>query len=154
MLKNTDIRIGNIIANGIEYKDTSVIGKVLSIGNDEDENEQILCECSESFEWFFKDNYCGVPLTGEWHEKFGAEKNGFLEYIYDISRFKNSDLFLVFSGDYLYIREYGEINRIKVPTDLICLWNKDLKKEFYVHEFQNLYQLITGKELILKNKII
>jgi len=62
--------IGSYIANGKIYNpQTSAIGKVLEIGNEEREFEQIYCECNESFDWFFKDNYCGIPLTIEILEK-------------------------------------------------------------------------------------
>jgi len=65
MLKNTDIKVNNLIASGTIFdKEVPLIGKVLSIGNDEQEFEQVYCECEESFEWFFKDNYCGVPILG------------------------------------------------------------------------------------------
>lgn len=38
------------------------------------------------------------------------------------------------------------------PKDNICtLWNKDLKKrDMKVHEFQNLYYILSGKELTIK----
>ena len=154
LLKNSDIRVGNIIQtgnNGVPHVNGyGEIGKVLSIGNDEQEFEQVYCECSESFEWFFKDNYFGIPLNDEWHKKCGVEKNKFLEYVYDISRFcKKGITQLVFSGDYLYLRESESPNGI--PSDLICLWNKDVNKEFYVHEFQNLYFFLTRKELEINN---
>ena len=74
MLKNSDLQVNNIISSGTIFKDTSIIGKVLSIGNDEQEFEQIYCECSESFDWFFRDNYCGVPIQGEYLEKVGFER--------------------------------------------------------------------------------
>lgn len=76
MLRNKDLMVGNNIASGVKYSDTSIIGEVLSIGNDEQEFEQIYTECEESFEWFFKDNYCGIPLSKEWFDKLS-----FKEYI-------------------------------------------------------------------------
>lgn len=148
ILKNSDLQIGNIIASGKVFNNTSTIGKVLEIGNDEKEFEQIYCECSESFEWFFKDNYCGVPLTEDLHNIFGVKKDGFLNFVYDISRFDiKNETCLVFSGDYLFLRD--KINEPNSPPyDFITIWNKDIKKEFYVHEFQNLYKEITGKKLL------
>jgi hypothetical protein len=51
MLKNSDIKVNNFIATGKEYNhSTSIIGKVLSIGNDDQEFEQVYCECEEAFE--------------------------------------------------------------------------------------------------------
>jgi hypothetical protein len=146
MLKNTDIKVGNWIGSGVKFEDTSLIGNVLEIGNDDREFEQVWCQCDESFEWFFKDNYCGIPITNDWHILLGGVKNGFNSYEYDISRFESGELKLSFSGDYLIITEFDKDK--KIPNDLIVLWNKDIKKEFYVHEFQNLYKSITGKDLV------
>jgi hypothetical protein len=47
----TELKIGNYIASGNVFKETSTIGKVLEIGNEDREFEQIYCECEESFEW-------------------------------------------------------------------------------------------------------
>lgn len=146
ILTNDKIQVGNVIASGKVFTDTSVIGKVLEIGNDECEHEQVHCECEESFEWFFKDDYCGVPITEKWHNLFGIEKDGFLSYVYDISVFEKNDKCLVFSGDYLYLRE-PNTEKGTPPYDFMVLWNKDIKKEFYVHEFQLLYEIISGKKL-------
>lgn len=149
VLKNSDIRVGNLVASGTKFDDTtSIIGKVLQIGNDDVDFEQIWCECDESFEWFFKNNYCGIPLTEKFHNKFGIFKNGLNRFEYNISRFDKNDLFLIFSDDYLYLKSNTDDRRS--PHEIICLWNKDLKKEFYVHEFQNLYFSITNKELTFK----
>ena len=76
-LNAKQIRIGNYIMsgnNGKFYEDGS-IGKVLEIGNEERKFEQIYCECEESFDWFFKDNYFPIPLTKEWLIKFGFKIN-------------------------------------------------------------------------------
>jgi len=145
MLKNTDLQVGNIIVSGIKFSDNSEIGEVLEIGNDEREFEQVYCQCAESFEWFFKDNYCGVPLTEEWHDIFGVKKDSFMSYVYDISVFNKPDeRCLVFSGDYLWLREKN-ING-PLPYDFMVIWNKDIKKEFYVHEFQNLYKVMNNNK--------
>ena len=87
-----------------------------------------------------------VPLTEEWLLKFGFEEEA-MRYS------KNIDLFgggkkLCFSGDYLYIIDSEKQNTI--PTDVVTIWNKDVKKEFYVHQLQNLYFALTGEELIIK----
>jgi hypothetical protein len=87
-----------------------------------------------------------IPLTEEWLLKFGFEEEA-MRYS------KNIDLFgggkkLCFSGDYLYIIDSEKQNTI--PTDVVTIWNKDVKKEFYVHQLQNLYFALTGEELIIK----
>jgi hypothetical protein len=144
MLKNTDIRVGNFIGLGKKFNDSNV-GQVIEIGNSDRDFEQVLCEGYDWTEWFFKDNYCGIPITDDVHEKvFGCQKNEYLEYTYDISKFDDDKVELVFSGDYLFVRD---MTNGPTEQDLITLWNKDLKKEFYVHEFQNLYFFLTGEEL-------
>jgi len=72
-MKSNELKKGNWIASGTEFKETSAIGKVLSIGNDGCEFEQLEVECEESFEWFWKDNYCGIPITEDILPKIGFE---------------------------------------------------------------------------------
>lgn len=86
-----------------------------------------------------------ITLTEEWHNNFGVQKNGFKNFEYDICPFGNKSKVFIFSGDYLYIRDMSGKDRSE--DDLITIWNKDIKKEFYVHEWQNLYFAFTGKEL-------
>ena len=88
-------------------------------------------------------NYNPIPLTEEWLVKFGFEKE-------PLSYSKNIDLFgggkkISVSGDYLYIIDSEK--QTTIPTDIITIWNKDVKKEFYVHQLQNLYFALTGEEL-------
>jgi hypothetical protein len=135
-LKANDLRIGNYITsgvNGIFRDDLMFIGKVLEIGNEEREFEQIYCECEESFEWFFKGNYFGIPLTEKWLLKFGFEwsilhqahyLNGF-DFVIDICEH--------YSRVIKYRRNGEVITRIE-----------------YVHQLQNLYIAITGEELTIK----
>lgn len=87
-----------------------------------------------------------IPLTEEWLLKMGFKKEP-MEYS------KNIDLFgggkkLSFSGDYLYLVDSEKKNTI--PTDVITVWNKDVMKQFYVHQLQNLYFSLTGEELTIK----
>lgn len=76
-LQAGDLRIGNFIIsgnNGTFDTDYLDYGKVLSIGQEDQEFEQIYCECEESFNWYFRDNYFGIPLTKEWLVEFGYKK--------------------------------------------------------------------------------
>lgn len=139
-LKNTDLRVGNYIKSGI-------IGKVLSIGNDEQEFEQVYCECEESFEWFFKGNYEGIKLSKDLLIKLGGIENGFKNIEFDISTFDNQYKKIVVSNnlDYIFLREGSSEKRIE--DDLVVLVNLDMREDFYIHSFQNLYFILTGKEL-------
>ena len=142
MLTADKLRIGNWIYLGNKY---ASYARVLQIGDLEAKFEQVYCECSESFEWAFNGNYRGIPITSEILEKCGFVKQGF-GYWLSINTFSKGSKFLFFSGDYLYIQE-GSKDMPTPEDDIVTLWNKDLKKEFYLHELQNLYYLIIGEEL-------
>lgn len=90
-------------------------------------------------------NVEGIPLTEEWLVKFGFEQGALGSWIKSISIFGNLRE-LSFSGDYLYLREGKEVYG-SGDDDLCVLWNKDVMKQFYVHQLQNLYFALTGEEL-------
>jgi hypothetical protein len=75
--------------------------------------------------------------------KFGFKKE-------PLSFSLNIDLFgggkkISISSDYLYIIDSEKQNT--APTDIITIWNRDIMKEFYVHQLQNLIFALTQKEL-------
>ncbi len=87
-----------------------------------------------------------IPISEDWLTKLGFEKQV-------MSYSKNIDFFgggrrLSFSGDYLYIIDSEKQNTI--PTDIVVLWNKDVMKEFSIHKLQNIYYLLTGEKLTIK----
>lgn len=83
-----------------------------------------------------------IPLTEEWHNAFGVERNGFDSFEYILPRTHNIAIKVIFNGDYVMLRQ---------DDDIISIWNKDLtKRDMYVHEWQNLYFTITG--IMLKRK--
>lgn len=137
-MKATEIRIGNYIASGKIFKDTSIIGKVLEIGNQESVFEQIYIETSESFEWLFKDEYCGIPLSKEILEKCGFRYEDFI-----ISGYIDGNHCI-----YEYTNNEWGFN-------IFCM--KDEKNGYpltvtikYLHELQNLYFSLHKKELKIK----
>ena len=134
-MKATELRIGNYITsgvNGIFNKDLMNTGRVLEIGLIDKKFEQIYCECEESFEWFFKDNYFGIPLTEEWWFKFGFRKHpndiptyaksfGNSEYAFCIYQYADSSFYAQIIGKKIMLNS--------------------------VHQLQNLYFAIAGEEL-------
>jgi hypothetical protein len=90
--------------------------------------------------------YEPIPLTEEWLLKLGFEKDGFNAFNKSIALHKRQYKVLCFSGDYLFLREAN--TDLRHEDSLCTLWNKDIKKQFYVHELQNLYYALTGKELV------
>lgn len=62
-----------------------------------------------------------------------------------ISNFPNKYHVISVSGDYVYIREGND--ECRENDSIVTVWNKDIKKNFYLHELQNLYYALTNKEL-------
>ena len=142
-MKANELRIGNLIASGVKYNDTSVVGKVLSIGLEECAFEQIYCECPESFEWFFKDNYCGIPLTPEILEKCGFKKRRDGEYLYSIDLDKHISIVVNKDNFFPMLLQDAEFSGGELNVYFCNLIN-------YLHQLQNLYFALTGEELELK----
>ena len=94
------------------------------------------------------EKYRPIPITEEWHNKFGITKDGFGSFNYNICPFNKRSKVIVFSGDYIYLRDFGEVNGKPSTEDSICvLWNNDRRGVIPVHTFQNLCHALTGKEL-------
>jgi hypothetical protein len=93
-----------------------------------------------------KQSYDPIPLTEEWHNKFGVIKNGFESFEYVLPRKNNISLKVIFTGDYVMLKQ-GEGTP---QDDIVSIWNKDItKRDMFVHEWQNLYFALTGEELTL-----
>jgi hypothetical protein len=85
-----------------------------------------------------------IPLTPDILEKAGFVLDGFKQYRISINPFDSGTKDLCFSGDYLYLEEgSGKPG----SNDIVTLWNKDLMKNFYLHQLQNLIFALTGEEL-------
>jgi len=130
-MKASELRIGNIIQTH-----SGVIGKVVSIGSEEQEFEQVYCECDESYEWFFKDNYFGVPLTEDWLLKLGFTKEyAFEEWFYE-KYFDGMDSIRVLQSDFS-VGTYVNQKIAHAPQPSIM----------FLHQLQNLYFALTNEEL-------
>lgn len=138
-MKNSEIRVGNLIQcipssrKSQDENDYGIIGKVLSIGNDDVEFEQIECECSESFEWFFKDDYTGIPLSEKWLRVLGLQEIIGKENIWEIGRLRIS-----------YVKTLSMCYLIEEDTEK-CHYIKNIQ---YVHDLQNLFFALSCEELI------
>lgn len=89
-----------------------------------------------------------ILLTEEWHNKFGVVKNGFNQFEYNSPRKNNFNVDILFTGDYVYIRQRILSSRPSHNVYYLSIWNKDLtKRDMYVHEWQNLYFALTGEDL-------
>ena len=146
MIKANELRIGNWLSVNEDGPDVNK--QIVYIGKD-----------CKGFDGYFlnfgamsvslegrEDNVTPIPLTPEILENYGFIKDGFGAYNIAVkNNYQTSKGILSFSGDYLYLRHENDNNK---SNDSICtLWNKDLMKEFYVHDLQNLYFALTGEEL-------
>ena len=132
-----DLRIGNLVL----FSDNSTIFTVSGL-------HEFGMDCFDDIEetYIEYDRFEGIKLTEEWHNKFGVTKNGFNAFKYVIQRNNNIDLQVIFSGDYVMIRQ----GKGELEDDIVSIWNKDLtKRDMYIHEWQNLYFALTGEELQL-----
>lgn len=127
------LMLGNIIQSGNNgtYIDSGTVGVVLQIGQLDQEFEQVYCECEESFDWFFRDNYFGVPLSDYWFEIFG------------FTRMTESAPAI---GDF----SWWEDDQVTINNVYRGLWSIDegslpLR---WVHDLQNAYLHSTGKKLV------
>ena len=110
-MKATELRIGNILSvNGEDYAIAESILYIYASGGET-----------------YKLN--GIPLTPEWLEKFGFEKDAY-----------QSDLWYIKNGDFLIIEYPNERLNWEQKVNLI-----------HVHQLQNLYFALTGEELTLKS---
>lgn len=94
-----------------------------------------------------------IPLDQSILEACGFEKDGFGAFNYSISPFVGQLKQLSFSGDYLYLRQ-GDLEKNRINDHIVVLWNKDLKKQFYLHDLQNLIHSLTGQELAIDSTTI
>ena len=137
-MKATELRIGNLIEYRIQddlddRKDWWEVSKI---------DATDLCILESNIDYDFRP----IPLTEEWLLKFGFERHD------------NGSVSAQFS--------YG-INPVTQDYIIFLIWIKDYENDyqlngfpFYqngyfeiktVHQLQNLYFYLTGKELVLKN---
>ena len=122
ILRNSDLRIGNLIASGYseEIEDTWIIGKVKTILSDEVDYEQIEVETDESFEWFFKDCYFSIPLKKDWLIKFcfyinrtTKEDNNIWRKDWSEGYFELEEIISFFFGYPLYSTEIKTVDHLQ-----------------------------------------
>lgn len=144
MIDKRDLRIGNMFEQGIVWKISGRAGAKVHLHGKGKWYKVFRSEVDV-------EKLIPIPLTPkvlvEW---CGFKKDAFGGYIKEIpSAFNSQRNLFVFSGDYLYLRQ-GNKSDSGGADDLYTVWNKDIKKEFYLHELQNLWHCITNKELEIK----
>ena len=110
------------------------IGKVTSIQDREvlvvDEVGYVIEECQ------------GIPITEEWLLKFGFEKMKYPYLDYDMNE---CDLFESDWGNFYQVENFY----LPTPYYFDSAFGENFKLE-HVHQLQNLYHSLTGKELTIK----
>jgi hypothetical protein len=115
-----ELRIGN----WVKYSEDGTIFKVVTISP-----TGLTVESEKETEWIEIWQFEPVILSEDWLVKCGANKKAELKYIHG-----EFTLNYLPSYKYWYVTRYGEY----------C------SKVEYVHEWQNLYFALTGKELEIK----
>lgn len=135
-MKSSDLRIGNYVHHNINNSKKHFIG-----------NELIVCEITEnSITTFYnnidghkqivrgKSNYEPIPLTEEWLLRMGFEKD-----IDDLVLELKHILFISYNDD-----EFVHVKNMALDTITSCQ---------YVHQLQNLFWCLTGKELTINDPV-
>lgn len=107
------------------------------------------CAIDDAYSLYLIQQHGGIkpiPLTEEWHNKFGSIKNGYGSFEYKLPHLNNLFITIVFTDYYVMLRQ-GDRNP---ADDCVSVWNKDItKRDMHVHEWQNLYFALTQTELKL-----
>lgn len=143
-----ELRIGNLIHGHWESwegdVETSSLGVCRVVGVDETsslgEGWTYLVEGKHDEEIEYYDDFSGIPLTEEWHNRFGGEekKGRFGKfYIYKVTDRLQFRLWL-YEGKWT-IGFYDTFNHIL----------QNLCQIDFVHQWQNAFHSLTGQELTL-----
>lgn len=140
MIKSNELRCGNLV-----WDNYGGIYKVVNINSEGFDYIDAVKPRFKAIGRYELEYIQPIPLTEEWHNRFGVKLNGFKQFQYDLTERKS----VIFSGDYVYLVDIERMDGIRGLDDNICtLWNNDLKRRnMYVHEWQNLYFALTQTEL-------
>lgn len=131
MIKPEELRIGNIVQRPEELRIKLIDGDVIYFGI----NCAMMRDCERlGKDWAFE----GIPLTEEWLVKMGFEMYPSGVWNDHVRNFNSEDM-IPFSG----------LGPTKLGYNLESADGMDLNIK-YVHQMQNLYFALTGKELTFK----
>lgn len=125
MLKPEQLRLGNYIYSEVTTVNVKVTTQVLKLIESEIKTKEL-------------SRYKPIPLTEEWLLKFGFERKFFNKE--ETPRWINKSFYMFIDAVwYITFKRDGYVSFIAFDCFL-----KDLR---YVHQLQNLYFALTGKEL-------
>lgn len=138
MIQSNELRIGNWIGSCLHDNLQTEIFSVL-------DSKTVRLGCNP-LAIYKNEDINPIPLTENWHNKFGVNKNGFNNFEYELPNTISIHVKVIFTHEYVMLRQSRNHNMHE--DDIIIIWNKDIKKrDMFVHEWQNLYFALTGKEL-------
>lgn len=145
MIKANDLQVGNYVSlnNMIE------VVKSISTGLDHNGDKFDTIETKRTFGHEDKD-FKPIPLTEDWLNKFGFETHNSVDKIKGTEQYKDLTYYTKSLSDNKYndlslISSYVETNDVYVE-----LFPYEDFKYKYVHQVQNVYHSITGKELKIR----
>ena len=143
-MRAEDLRIGNYILDYEADADESIywqVEEIQRLSNDSKLNQTVGVTYRRGSCWSC--DICPVPLTAEWLLKLGFDKDDLTVNLY-VKHFKEYSLQLYqngFSGT--LEKDASWFTTIKGYNDQVTLTKQ------YVHQLQNLYHALTGKELTI-----
>ncbi len=72
------------------------------------------------------------------------------QYLIELGKNRRLSITAETGNNYIFIQEYNE-NDYRVIEDLVCIFNGDYDGKLYLHKLQNIYRILTGKELTFNN---
>lgn len=85
-----------------------------------------------------------VPISPVFHEACWIKKNAFEQYIYETMLPQGNVQKIIFTDHRVFLQQPNN-----PKPDTITIWDNEYKgRGMYVHEFQRLYKLLTGKSLV------
>lgn len=146
-----ELRIGNLICTGKKEDGTDEIGIVVRLESTvykewntpgEDQLSYLPLDARHETDFWETDEYSPIPLTKEWLLRFGFKKSG--------SDDGTEKWLLMEKSSESYT---GEICLLSVSWHCyknFFFYQSLNHKIYHVHQLQNLVNVLTGKELILK----
>ena len=135
-MKSNELRIGNIVKSLVNNEEFSIVDE---IGHKGALGYYVSLNNQSSYVWLQhndRDLVLPIPLTEEWLLKFGFE---------DITQLDNIDF-----KEYRMINEYSFCVQFPCGVEAHCYAGNYPIAIKYLHQLQNLYFALTGKELTMK----
>lgn len=85
-----------------------------------------------------------VPIEPVFHESCWLKRNAFEQYIYETHLPQGNVQKIIFTDYRVFLQQPN-----KPKPEIVTIWDVELRgRSMFVHEFQFMYLLITGKKLI------